>query len=158
MNKLDVLFLDIYRSIRGDWSGGIKMRGETMIKLLSKTTLSKDLQKFFKKHFEAMIKAFDSDYFDGRDWARDTDNSYEDLMKSKWFDKKYYKKLSIYDKDFEDFTTMFPGFTCNNYMVNFMMPQLRGGEPNKEALNNHSNSTITVTKEMVNKFLGEKIF
>ncbi len=154
MNKADVLFLDLYKSIRGDWSGGIINRGEVLLKLLKHTTLYPKLIKYFKEHFQSMNKAFGSEYFDGRDWARDSSNSYDDLMKTKWYDKDYYKKYSLYEKSFEEFTDRYPAFTSNNYLLNHLLPQLRGGKSNQKELDNHSDTSIEVTNKMVNDFVG----
>jgi hypothetical protein len=155
MNKEDVLFLDIYRSIRGDWSGGIVERGNVLIKLIDKTTLSNKLKEYFKNHFNEMIKEFGDNYFDGRDWARDCPNSYDNLMASKWFDKKYYKRNSIYDREdgHDDMITNFPVFTCNDFLNNFMKPQFHGLEPNREAGNTHPSSEKKLTLKNLKKFL-----
>jgi hypothetical protein len=95
------------------------------------------------------------EYFDGRSWARDVTPSYDDLEKTKWFDKEYYDKHGIYDKDYEEFTQKFPLFTGKDFMVNQILPQLRGRPINKEGLDKHSDADGKITIENIERFLKE---
>src|SRR3990172_1967362 len=89
MNLFDVLFLDLYTSIRGDWNMDVDRRGRFLLKLLPVITLPDDYKAMLQQHFTKMIRAWEEhqigprdiwlspgkvnpDYrgFDGRDWAR----------------------------------------------------------------------------------------
>ena len=141
MNKADVLFLDIFKSIRGSWAGGIIWRGWAAIYILSRTTLSDELKMYFLRHFVSMIEEYQRipHFFDGRSWSCDCSNSYDELEGSEWFDESVYKEHSIYshsiydrdrdDDDFEKFMERFPAFDGVGYMQNHIMAQLKGGEP-----------------------------
>lgn len=153
MNKADVLFLDIYMSIRGSWAGGIINRGKVLLKIIPLTTLPEELKIYFKEHFEDMNKEFGDEWFDGRSWARDCINSYDDLMKMDWYDEDFYKEQSLYEQSSEVFFDRFPTFDANDYMLNHIMPQMRGGEPNKKELDNHPSYKIDRTAQAINEFL-----
>ena len=102
MNYYDVIFLDIFESIRSDWSDGIDHRGKVLIKLLPKTTLPENVRVILNKHFENMIVTWlkeDRDLFDGRSWARDCEFNYDYLKSATdWFDKAFYKEWTIVDE------------------------------------------------------------
>jgi hypothetical protein len=116
MNLADVLFLDIYRSIRGGWSAGILWRARYMRSLLPHTTLSAEIKEWFAPHLEKMTKAYTEarstkqSGFDGRTWARDSQHDYSQLMQSEWFDASFYAAQSIYEVDYSDFMETFPAF------------------------------------------------
>lgn len=120
MNLPDVLFLDIYRSIRGGYNSGILWRVKFMRSLLPHTTLSTDIKDWFVPHLEKMAKAYAEAQtekhcgFDGRTWARDSRHDYSQLMESSWFDKNFYTAHSTYEieecVEFSDFMQRFPAF------------------------------------------------
>ena len=93
----DVIFLDVYRSIRGNWNYGIEERGNYLMRILPETTLPQDLKSYYEKHFTDMITCWkqDRENFDGRRWSRDGIHSYDTLMESDWFDKEYYNYYSL---------------------------------------------------------------
>lgn len=70
----DTIFYHIWCSIRGDWSQGIKERGEMLLEILPKTTLKhkeemKDLIEEMMTHWKHRYED-DVPYFDGRHYAR----------------------------------------------------------------------------------------
>ena len=142
MNKADVLFLDIYHSIRGGWGTGVIQRGEVMIALLPQTTLTTFLQDWFKTHFEEMIQDFsNSPYsFDGRDWARDSGWSYDELMRLEWwFDEEFYHCHTIYNgvseiDGYERFFEMFPAFNNLHWEIVIEKPTEEARAKTAEAI------------------------
>ena len=85
MNNIDVNFLDLFKSIRGNWGYGIDKRGEKLIEIIPETSLSENLKTYFIDHFKTMINAWkargkDGSGFDGRSWARDCYISYGNLI------------------------------------------------------------------------------
>lgn len=112
MNIFDVLYLDIYKSIRGDWSMDVDLRGQYLLKLLPVTTLPDDTKEELQVHFRQMIEHWkkheeskkipgitimSDDYvdFDGRSWARGYALGYNTLMETPWFDKAFYEQWSL---------------------------------------------------------------
>ena len=142
MNKADVLFLDIYQSICGGWGTGVIQRGEMMIELLPKTTLSDDKKKRLKSHLEWMVQDFKrSPYeFDGRSWARDAAISYDDLMNSaEWFDKDFYAAHTIYSRGseiegYERFLETFPAFSDLHWEIVIEQPTAENVRATREAV------------------------
>lgn len=159
MNKADVLFLDIYKSIRGSWAGAITFRAEVMLRLLDRTTLSYQETNFFDVHCRAMVGQYilNKKWFDGREWARDSEISYDDLQKLGWFDKEYYEEHTTYE-DYEKFEEMFPAFVGKDVITNLLLTQLHGKEINSQGLDNHTQEDFNTTKENITKFIGKNIF
>ena len=96
--------------------------------------------------------------FDGRDWSRGAEISYDDLEEMKeWFDKGYYDGHSIYKESVTRFQEVFPAFDLNNYMGNFFYPQLDGRNPKVRDADTHSDETEKITRSAVMDFLAGKL-
>lgn len=158
MNKASILFLDIYKSIRGDWSGGIINRGKVLRALIPFTGLAGDTKTALRIHFSSMETMWrvDRKHFDGRSWARDCANSYGEIIEdSKFFNNEDYEKQSLMEnEDYESWTDRFPVLTAKDLFLNQVIPQLKGKDPDYISMDRQTKGALEVTKMSINTFLG----
>ena len=155
MNLSDVLFLDIYRSMRTDWAAGIPARIECLRFLLPHTTFSPVFAGRMKVHTQRLVSRWKTrrENFDPRHLVRDYELGYDALMDSPWFVRSYYDANSVLMRGDEEFERRFPAFFAHDYDRNFMLPWDEGRPPDYAAADAHPAEVVALTQANVLAFL-----